>query len=222
MPYDLDIAKLDSGILADGTNLAAVQAVVPQDFEEEEVEQFGNIDVYQALGITSVPWPADEDGHAEGVIVRDIGGVDGVVVGARDERASSVYGSLQSGDTALHSTDPDASAQVQAKANRQVMLATKDTEGNNVIHVLDGKNDKIQIGAFGGLIEMTKDGITLACPGGGCTIMMSGDTISLVGTVMLGGTVPVASVASWVSGGIPSVPGATPFNPAPNVFVGAV
>jgi hypothetical protein len=221
--YEYDIVKLESGALADGTNLAMVQATVPLGADEEVdgVEQFGDIEVFSCLGVTSMPYPADDDGHAEGIVLRDCAGTDGVVIGARDERCTSVYGSLAPGDTCVHSTDADAAAQLQAKATRQVLLATKDSNGQNAILVIDGKNDKVQIAGFGGLIEMTKDSISLICPGGKSSFLMKDDTIMLVGKVILGGVTPTMNLAS---GTIAQLAAVLPAGllPAPNVFVSAV
>jgi hypothetical protein len=219
--YEFDICELRYGKLAD-SNMITVQAAVPLNENGTDVEQFGDIDIYQSLGVSSIPWPADEDGAAEGIVLRDCGNTDGVVIGARDERCVNVYGALQKGDTVLHSTDPDASAQVMAKSNRQIMLATKDSDGQNTIHLLDGKNNKIQIAGFGGIIEITKDQISIVAPGGKATILMKDDSIMLIGKVILGGITPTMNLASWASGGVASTPGVTPFLPAPNVYVSAV
>ena len=221
--HPFDIATITHGDLS-VANLPTYHAVNPLTDDPDDVEEFGDCDVFMALGVTSRVWPRDDEGAAEGVLLRDCGNTDAVIVGARDHRCAFVYGALADGDTAIHSVEPDASAQVQCKANRQVMMVTKDSEGNNIMVNVDGKNDKIQIAGFdGGLIELSKDGgLFLGAPGGGASIMLKDDTVMIVAqNVMLGGTVPVASVASWVSGGALSVPGVTAFKPAPNVWVGA-
>jgi hypothetical protein len=219
--HPFDIVQITHGDLS-VSNLPTYRAVNPLTADPDDVEEFGDCDVFMGLGVTSRVWPRTDDGVAEGVLLRDCGNTDGVIVGARDDRCAFVYGALADGDTAIHSVEPDAAAQVQCKANRQVMMVTKDSEGNNALINLDGKNDKIQLAIAGAVIQISKDdGISIVAPGGGASIMLKDDTIMLVAqNVMLGGTVPVASVASWVSGGSPSVPMTTVFKPAPNVWVG--
>jgi len=219
--HPFDIVQLTHGDFS-VANLPTIRAVNQLTDDPDDVEEFGDCDALMTLGLTSKVWPRDDDGAAEGVLLRDCGNTDGVIVGARDERCAFVYGALNDGDTVVHSVDPDASAQVQCKANRQVIAFTKDTDGDNIMINLDGKNNKIQVAGWGGIIELSKDGgMSLVAPGGGASIMMKDDTIMLVAqNVMLGGIVPIASVASWVSGGAPSVPMTTVFKPAPNVWVG--
>lgn len=220
--HPFDIVQITHGDLS-VANLLTYRATNPLTDDPDDVEEFGDCDVYMGLGVTSRVWPRDDEGVAEGVLLRDCGNTDGVIIGARDDRCAFVYGALADGDTVVHSVEPDAAAQVQCKANRQVILFTRDTGGDNIMVNVDGKNDKIQIAGWGGIVELSKDGgLSLVAPGGGASIMMKDDTIMLVAqNVMLGGTVPAAQVASWVSGGAPSVPMTTVFKPAPNVWVGA-
>jgi hypothetical protein len=219
-----DIAQVREGLFS--VDNLPVYRCVDELTGADDVKEFGECSVFTALGVTSMPFPpttGENGGSAEAVVLEGIGNEDGIVVGARDARCAGVYAKLSEGDTVVHSVDPGASAQLQVKANRQVTAFTKDSEGNNAMINLDGKNDVVQIAAFGGIIQMSKnDGITITAPGGSASIMMKDDTIMLVAqNVMLGGIVPAASVASWVAGGAPSVPNATVFKPAPNVWVGA-
>lgn len=195
-----DVCTLGSGAIDETSGLTTVQATVPIT-GPDDVEQFGDVDMVSCLGVTSVPFPADDAGHAEGVIIRDVGNSEGIVVGARDERCSAVYGSLAGGDSTLHSTDPGAAAQVQAKATRQIVLITQGSNGKNAVIMIDGKNDKIQIAGFGGMIEMSEEnGISLAAPGGDASIIIKNKTISLNGNVALGGAAAVPGVA-FLAGG---------------------
>jgi hypothetical protein len=219
-----DIAQIREGLFS--VDNLPVYHCVDELTDADDVREFGDCSVFTALGVTSMPFPpttGENGGSAEALVLEGIGNEDGIVAGARDARCAGVYAKLSEGDTVVHSVDPDASAQLQCKANRQVVAFTKDTGGDNIVINLDGKNDVIQIAGWGGIIQLSKDdGISIVAPGGGASIMMKNDTIMLVAqNVMLGGTIPIASVASWVSGGAPSVPGTTPFNPAPNVWVGA-
>lgn len=218
----IDICKLDTSALDPDTGLPTVRATSPivGETDENDVEEFGLIDSMQCLGVTALPATADDTGHAEGAVARNAGNTDGLVLGARDARCTGVYGNLKAGDSCLHSTDPAASAQFQAKASRIACIATKDGDGNTMLLALDGKNDKVQIAAFGGIVEMTKDKITITSPSGGCSIMMQDDTIILAGKVILGGIGPVLlNIPSGTQANIVAVPPV--LLPAPNVYVSA-
>jgi hypothetical protein len=224
--HEFDISKITTAGLDGETNVPVIQAAVPISEDPTDVESFGDLDSYQALGVTSLPFPEtankpdpDDNGFAEAVILRDVGNQDAVVIGARDTRTTEVYGDIAEGDTVLHSVDPDAVAQVQCKANKQIALVTEDSDGNTMLHLIDGKNDKIQIAAFGGIIEMTRDnGISIVAPGGDATITLKGDTIVLAGKVILGGAIPVLNFAGGLPASITSAPPV--LTVLPNVYAG--
>lgn len=157
---DIDIAVLGAvSQAADGSVRVQAQIPVANDNGENDVEPFGEIQIMQGLGLTSAPWPRDEKGYAEGVIARGCGGRNAVCLGARDTRTAAIVGNLKPGDTVLHSTGPNQSAQVQCKEEkRQVVLATIGTDGKQILVIADGKNDKIQVLAFGAVWEMKRDG----------------------------------------------------------------
>lgn len=184
-----DVCQINTTELDPETHLPMVTASVPIT-GPDDVETFGPVANYQALGITVNPFPPSEDGAAEGVILRDVGNMSGAIVGIRDERCASVVASLAPGDAVLHSCDPQAKAQVRVHANRQIAMVTEGTDGKTMLQLLDGKNDKITITAFGGIIEMTPDGISIVAPGSEASILMSGDQITLLGKVQLGGIAP--------------------------------
>ena len=219
MRYELDICNLTAGELDSTTNAVTVRATVDLTDEPGDVEHFGNVGMFGQLGVSALPAPATDDGksRAEGVVIRNIAGSNGAVIGARDTRSASVYANLQSGDTCLHATDENASAQFQAKANRQAITITKDSGGDTMIINLDGKNDKIQIAAFGFIFEVDKaaDRLFMCTPSGGASIMMQKDTISLIGKIILGGKTPILPLIQTVAGA-----GVT-FTPANGVFLGA-
>lgn len=184
-----DVCQITTTELDPETKLPMIGASVPIT-GPEDVEAFGEVANYQALGVTSLPYAPTDEGAAEGVILRDVGNLDGAIVGIRDSRCAAVVASMNPGDVVLHACDPEAKAQVRCHANRQVALVTEGTDGNTMLQLLDGKNDKITISAFGGLIEMTPDGINIVAPGSKASILMNGDQITLLGKVQLGGNVP--------------------------------
>jgi hypothetical protein len=230
----LEIVTLDAPTLDPKTNLPVIRATVPLSAEAgtTDVEEFGNIDSAMCLGVTALPAAADANGHAEGIVERGCGNTDGVIVGGRDSRCASVVGNLKAGDTALHSTDSNASAQVQCKATRNIAIMTKDSDGHNMLVTVDGKNDKIQIAAFGGIIEMTKEQIMLTDPSGKSSIVMKDGTICLVGKIVLGGITATSRALSaaganivnptnWLCAGPGApLPVGAMITPAPNVYFG--
>jgi hypothetical protein len=201
----IEVCELRSAELDEETNLPKVRAVSRITDDPDDVEEFGEITSMQCLGVTCKPWPSSDAGHAEGVVARNAGNSEGVIIGGHDKRCAQVYGKLGDGDTDLHSTDPNASAQVMCKANRQVVMMTKDTHGDNMNAALDGKNDKVQIAAFGGLIEMTPERISLVCPSGEASIIIEGSTIMLAGNVTFG-VAPVLNLAGGTVANITAVP----------------
>lgn len=196
------------------TNSLLVQCKgAPLSEDPDDAEDFGQLPMCCALGVAAMPYPATELGAAEGV-VESVPGVDGLVIGARDTRTAAITGNMKPGDTVVHSTGPEQAAQLQLKeAKKQAVLCTKGSDGRQVLVLLDGANDKLQIIAFGALIEMTSEnGVVLTSETGGASIQLKGDTAIITATnVILGGRTPVAPVLA----------GAPPGAPAPGVFVGS-
>ena len=198
---DYDVCQINTSKLADDTKVPLIQATVPIT-GPDDYESFGEVASYQALGITALPYAPTDDGHAEGIILRDVGNLNGAIIGARDSRCAGVVNTMQAGDAVLHSCDPKAKAQVRVHANRQIALVTEGTDGKSMLQLLDGKNDKITITAFGGLIEMTPDGISIVAPGSKASILLNGDQISLLGKIQLGGNVPAQNVMCTLGAGL--------------------
>lgn len=184
-----DVCRINTSKLDDENKVPVVQATVPIT-GDDDYESFGEVASFQALGITALPFAPTEDGAAEGVILRDVGNLNGAIVGARDERCANVVANMQPGDVVLHSCDPKAKAQVRVHANRQIALATEGTDGKTMLAMLDGKNDKITITAFGGIVEMTKDGISIVAPGSKSSVLLNGDQVRVLGSAQIGGQVP--------------------------------
>ena len=207
-----DICQINTSKLDADTKLPLIEASVPIT-GPEDYETFGEVASYQALGITSLPYPPSDQGHAEGVILRDVGALNGAIIGARDERCANVVATMKAGDTVLHSCDPKAKAQVRVHSNRQVALVTEGSDGKTMLQLLDGKNDKITITAFGGLIEMTPDGISIVAPGSKASILMKGDQIMLLGKVQIGSNVGDSNVLAAIGAALDTfkaLPVATP------------
>lgn len=188
-----DVCQINTTVLDPETNLPVIQATVPIT-GPDDVENFGEVASYQALGVTALPYAPDENGSAEGVIIRDVGNFNGAIVGARDERCAEVVATMRPGDVVLHACDPKAKAQVRCLADRRIAAVTEGTDKKTMMLLLDGKEDKIQISAFGGIIELTKDSLSLVAPGSKASIILSGDQITILGKLQLGGIAPTHAV----------------------------
>ncbi len=172
---DLEIVQLGTAALIEG--VPTWQATMPVANDVDQVESFGQVDAYQALGFASVPAPPDADGKAEAIGVRNVAGRDFVAFGGRDTRSATTQGKLGPGDTAMFATGPkkDAVAQIQCKAKkRQALMATENSKSETMVFLLDGKNDKGQWACNGAMIEIDKDGdIALVCAGGAAILIQS-------------------------------------------------
>lgn len=188
---DIEIVKLGASKLNGKTKSPQWQAVNDISEEDGDSEDFGDIDVLQGLGLTSMPWPAEGDSYAEGALIRNCGNRNGICIGARDTRSAVALGNVRPGDTVLHSTGPNQAAQVQCKEDkRQVVLFTKDSAGKGMVIVLDGKNDQIQIQGFGMIFEMSKENGIKIDTGKGASIMMDGEDVWINGNVHFKGIPP--------------------------------
>lgn len=181
----MELTKLGAVTLDEETNAPTVQADV--EIEGEDVEPYGQLDFFGALGVTALPAPEDDSGAAEAVVA-PVGGTDGSVIASRDLRATGLYGQLKPGETALHSTGKGFGSQVLCKDKKVAAMA-----GPGSAMFLDGgaKRYAVQVGTSQILLE--SDGATISA--GGCKIIMQGGTIYLVGKVILGGVASMAPVA---------------------------
>lgn len=211
----LNIVNLGASSASNG--LATWQATAPVT-SEQDVEDFGNLEVYQCLGVISRPYPADANGKAQAIVAPGLGSADGAVIGARDTRATKGVGNVEPGDTFVTSTDPDQSAMVGCKGSKKkTFLACKGSDSKNMLVLLDGKNNKVQITAFGQMFELSKqDGITIT-DGSAASIRIKDGKVCILGTLVLGGMTPVGPVA-WSLTPVVGVTGST--IPAAGVFIG--
>lgn len=204
---DIEIVKLGSSKLNDKTKSPQWQALNDIGPEPGDSEDFGEVDVLQGLGLTSLPWPADDDAYAEGAVIRNCGNRNGICIGARDTRTASAIGNAKPGDTILHSTGPNQAAQIQCKEEkRQVVIYTKDSTDKGVVVVIDGKNDQIQMVGFGMIFEMSKDNGFKLDTGGGASILLQGGDVYINGALHLPGIPPGQMLASVSPAGVTGFP----------------
>jgi hypothetical protein len=210
------LVRLNNGFVNVDSNAPGVSCFDVAGESDADAEPFGDVPIMQALGLSSLPAPPDANGHAEGVLLEGVGGLPGIVIAAWDTRSFSLFGSLEGGDTVLHSTGPAKAAQVLCKEKkRQVVLATLDMDGEPVIVALDGKNRKFQVCGWGLMIELSpENGIVLEA-GSARLVVHPDNGVIVQGGLTLGGAVPVPpAVSSWAA---IAAFCAAPLIPVPNV-----
>lgn len=182
--------------------------------------------IFQCLGVTSLPVPADTDGAgeivdaAQGIMLTGLAGADGVLIGARDTRDKGIVGKMKPGDTIVHTTGPDQRAQLQLKAEKgQCALVTKNAVGKDFGVLIDGNKNTVTVTCpQAGTVHMTKDdGLVLTDQTGKASIqLVDGNVIIMGNAVVLGGRTPttfVAGIASPTGTGVDALP-------QPGVYIG--
>lgn len=186
---DLELVTLNAGERDEETNAPVAGAYVQID--ETEQKPLGTVPLMQCLGITSMPMPADSKGKAEGICAA-VAGMSAVCIAAWDTRSNAITGNMKPGDTVVHTTGPNPIAQLMLKnESKTVALVTRGSDGKQMILALDGKNDSFLVSAFGHLISITDEGVTLSSKNGANSINVGDDLIHIKGAVMLGGMVPL-------------------------------
>lgn len=201
-----DIGILGASNIKNGVVTWQVNIAVGND--NNDVEPFGEPDVFQSLGIDSIPFPKTDEGYAECLMLRDVGGKSAVCVGARDTRNNAFIGRMKPGDTSLHATGPGATAQCFVKnANKQAGLAVDDADKKSMLFLLDGKNKKSQWTARGAMIQIDEDGSITFTAKGGASLKLD-DKIYVVGDVSLPGLKGflMSCTAPASPGGVGSLP----------------
>jgi hypothetical protein len=199
-----DIVTLGAATLDPDTSALILQCKGAPVDEDGTAPDYGKAPLFQCLGLTAMPWPANENGAAQGIVATDIPGMEAALVGARDTRTADIVGTMRPGDTVMHSTDPEKAAQLQLKGDRrQAALLSRDSQGRTMMALLDGTNDKVQITALGAHFEITPEGnIILTCAGGN-GIIIDSEGIHHVGKTTGGTPVPGLSVALCTPAGYP-------------------
>jgi hypothetical protein len=201
-----------------------VQAVQPVTNDQDDIEPLGDAEVFQCLGVTSIPWPKTKEGYAEGLAILNVGGRDVVLVGARDLRTAKIVGKMKPGDTVVHSTGPEQAAQLQLKEkSRQAVLATKDSKKETMLFILDGTEDEAMVIAAGNVFKMSrKDGVIISDASGKGGIQIKDGTVRILGTLMLPGSAPNPAFKLMMgpATGSPGGPASVPLFAVPGVVCG--
>lgn len=150
------LVKLGASEVAKPTGVPV--AHVQLDIGGGESSDYGVVPMLQALGVTAIPAAASDNGDAaEGILVEEIGGLNGAVIGARDARSADVAEGLGPGGTALHSTeeDPSTRAQVRCLPNILAFLI-----GNDTPITINREKKEAVLNLWGHQIQIDADSIT--------------------------------------------------------------
>lgn len=239
MGIDAEIAKVGASRLS-ASGLPIVTAVNPLGSGEEDVEHFGEIDLFCSLGMAALPPAATTNAHAEVVALRGVPGCTGLGIAGRAEGSADAYAMLHPGDTAQHATGPKHGAMLLTREDGRVTMLTSEdatttgrtvfievspdgqrfvgpwgkvTFGADGFHVRHYTGARIDIGGIGGSAMPGP----LAALGAYCSL--SAPIIRLEGAaVALGGSGPQDAVCKST----PLVVALTQLNVALGVLAGAL
>jgi hypothetical protein len=174
--------------------------------DDGKAEDFGDTNMAFALGFAAVPAPADDDGNAQGFVLDDVPGQDGVCVGGVDERTTESYAELGPGETVMFATGKKYDSRVFCKDQMVAIIV-----GDDAAVVVDRKAKKTTVTSNGCHWEQSEaNGILFRAEG--AEIQLKAGIVSIKGTIVLGGSVPVQPLIMGVTG-ITGVP-------TPGVFYG--
>jgi hypothetical protein len=218
---DIELVALGSSFIDEQTGETRWQASQSAD----DRRQIPDAVVFGSLGVSSQPYgPTNTDDFCEGILLTQIGGYMGYVIGARDARSTRAIGNLSPGDTCLHATGPKSHAKVLLKEKKSVAaVMTTDKRGKNMVISLEGEDERLTIAALGYAIQITRDGgIAMSSRNGQHGITISDQGVHVRGNVVLGGSVPLPGMALMMGpqSGQPAG-GAVVLMPAMGVTVGA-
>lgn len=217
---ELNLVTLGATKLVNG--VPVVQASSALTNGAEDLDDYGGVEMISQLGVSAVAAEADENGQAQGIVCEGLAGSNAVCIGGIDRRNAAVYGNLGRGDTAVYATGPKGVSQCLLKAEkRQAILATKGTDDTQILIVLDGKNDKLQLALFGMILEgSNKDGWSLFDKTGKGFHLNDG-VLHVTAEIHYGGLVP--SPFRLMMGpptGSPGGPASVPLVAVPGVSIG--
>lgn len=182
---------------------------------------YGSVPMMCALGITAFPYPATKDGAVEAIALRDVPGLDGAVVAARDTRSAKIVGNGKPGDTVVHTTGPQQAAQLQLKEEkRQGALLTKTGAGKTIMLLLDGDAEVVQLTHAGAMFQMEKNGDVSLLNGHGAGILIQGKNIHFLGNPVLGAGNPPLCFMLGPPTGSPGGPASVPLIAAMGITPG--
>lgn len=166
---------------------------VGQDIGDDELSDYGETPMVQALGITAIPAATTDEGHAEGILLEDIGGLNGVVIGGRDTRTADITGTMGPGETCVHSTGfpTESQSAVHLKEDLASIVV-----GNDLVFSLDRGTETVTLSAFGHCVQVDASGIKLADKSGSCWIELADGKVNIVGTTSIYGGAVIGNAAA--------------------------
>jgi hypothetical protein len=202
---DIDICTLGETALNAQTNVMTVKLSREVGLDGDS-EPCGVAPMFQCLGVTSIPAPPDDKGHAEGLVMMPCGPYVSGIVGGNDTRSASVVGQMTVGDTCLHGThsDPDVRARVFCKDNLLAVLVGNDTaivvdRGSKAITINDASGNQFEMSDANGIYMGEAGGAWMQLKAGKITQGQSG--LTLAGAVNIGDAtaMPIAHSVPLIS-----------------------
>jgi len=215
----LDLVDISSARRDPKTNAILVQLKSSQvGKDESDAPGFDDAPLFNALGVSAIPWGADERGNAQALVCEDVAGSTGVCVSPRDTRVANVVEELGPGETCIHATGPGFGTRIFLK--KQLIAAIID---DDCVLTLDRENKKFAVSLFGLHLELSAENGFLVSADG-AQYQIKGGAHSLIGSVILGGRTPLgylfmSPTATPPLGVAPGVP-IVPLTAAPGVFIG--
>lgn len=211
---EYDVCTLGAATRNSETNVVTVE-VSRETGLDGEAEPMGTAPMLMAVGLTALPAGPSDTGHAEGVLLSPCGPYTAAIVGGTDSRCADVIGLMKAGETCAHNTGgtPETRARTFYKEN-----CISSIVGNDLMLILDRKNEKIVITGFGHIFEMSKaQGVIMGAKGGTNGIQLKEDgSVTIWGSVVnIGGLTTAGTPATSVLMGPAGMAGV----PAPNVFI---
>jgi len=187
---DFDICTMGEATLNAQTNVLTVKLSQEVGLDGDS-EPKGAAPMFQCLGVTAIPNPPDDKGHAEGVVMMPCGPYVSGIVGGVDTRCAEVVGKMTKGDTCLHGThsDPDVRARVFCKENLLAVLVGNDTaivvdRGSGAITINDASGNQFEMSEANGIYMGESGGAWMQLKDGKITQGQSG--LTLAGAVNIG------------------------------------
>lgn len=124
---------------------------------------YDDMPVYSQLGYCAMPWPADDEGSAQGLVLSGLSGLDGACVGGNDTRVGKkVFGEMKPGESCMFATGKGFDSRIFCKSQNITFIISDDT-----VLTLDRQQKKFQVVIAGLIFELSKDnGFSMAEPGG--------------------------------------------------------
>lgn len=193
---DITVATLGASRVDPDTRLPVAQAKIAWGNSDDESEDFGECAMYGSIGVTCLPAPSDDRGSCEAIVARDVGGLDGVIIGARDERSAGVTAEMKGGESCFHSTGKGYDSRLFCKDQSVSMVV-----GNDTAFVLDRKAGTATLAIGGSVLQIGKKGILMSGPDGSFIKVMGGIAQVSAPIVQLGVKQTLIPAAAIGSGG---------------------